>query len=80
MNFWESQNQDFITVTEKEVRSAQNSLNKGKWADNHGVIIEHLLYAIKEVIPFLTILINTIYEFSEFVSDSLKEGVLIPVF
>ena len=66
-------------ISEKEVSSAIKSLNKGKSPDIYNICAEHLTYGADTVIPILTELLNKMWQLGT-VPDSLKLGVLTPVF
>ena len=63
----------------EEINKAIHSLNKGKSADYHGLTIEHVIYAGKELQELLRILIGTIFELGR-IPESLKVGLLTPIF
>ena len=66
-------------ISEKEVSSAIKSLNKGKSPDIYNICAEHLTHGANTVIPILTELLNKMWQLGT-VPDSLKLGVLTPVF
>ena len=68
---------EFITV--QQVKKAISSLNKGKAPDYHGVQAEHLLHGGEELLQYLTLLVNCIFDQGK-ITDALKIGVLTPVF
>ena len=66
-------------ITEKEVSTAINSINKRKSADIHNLTIEHVLHAGKDIVTVLTYIINNIFKEGE-IPSLLKIGLLSPIF
>ena len=66
-------------ISKKEVLSAVKSLNKGKSADIYNISAEHLSYGADIIVLVLTERLNKMLQFG-IVPDSLKLGVLTPVF
>ena len=61
------------------MKKAISSLNKRKAPDYYGVQAEHLLHGGKELLQYLTLLVNCIFDQGK-ITDALKIGVLTPVF
>lgn len=76
-NHSEKNESDIIST--QQVKKAISSLNKGKAPDYHGVQAEHLLYGGEELLQYLTLLMNCIFDQGR-ITDALKIGVLTPVF
>ncbi|MCG8032572.1 MAG: reverse transcriptase family protein, partial [Candidatus Thiodiazotropha taylori] len=70
---------EYEWITQKEVSSAIKSLNKGKSPDLYNVTAEHLIKGEQQLVPVLTILLNKMLQLGT-VPDSLKLGILTPVF
>ncbi|MCG8047714.1 MAG: reverse transcriptase domain-containing protein, partial [Candidatus Thiodiazotropha endolucinida] len=62
-----------------QVKKAIESLNKGKAADFYGVTAEHFIYGGEELLRTTTDILNNLYKFGQ-LTDSMKTGVLTPVF
>ena len=73
------QHQDIKKVSMDEINKANQSLNKGKAADFHGITIEHIIYAGKEIQQLLAMLIGEIFELGG-IPESLKTGLFTPIF
>ena len=65
--------------SEKEIQTTIRALNKGKSVDIYIVSAEHLVYGENVISPVVTLLLNKLLALGE-VPDSLKLGVLSPVF
>ena len=65
--------------SEKEIQTAIRALNKGKSADIYNVSVEHLVHVEDVISPVMTLLLNKLLALGK-VPDSLKLGVLTPVF
>ena len=70
---------DFEHITESQIQEAIGSLNKGNTPDYHGVQVEHLLYGGEELLKYLTLLVNSIFQLRR-LTDVLKIGALTPIF
>ena len=66
-------------ITESQVQEAIASLNKGKAPDCHGVQVKHLLYGGEELLKYLTLLVNSIFQLGR-LTNVLKIGALTPIF
>ena len=74
------QHKDIKNVSMDEINKATQSLNiKGKSADYHGLTIEHIIYAGKEIQQLLAMLMGEIFERGG-IPESLKMGLLTPIF
>ena len=71
--------EESVSITMQEVKEAIQTLNKGKAPDYHGVQAEHILYGGEELLQYLTLLVNCIFDQGK-ITDALKIGVLTPVF
>ncbi|MCG7868271.1 MAG: reverse transcriptase family protein, partial [Candidatus Thiodiazotropha taylori] len=74
-----SLNNQTCKLTTDMVRKAITSLNRGKAADFYGVTAEHFLYGGDELLQITTEILNSLYSFGQ-LTDSMKTGVLTPVF
>ena len=66
-------------ISQNKVLSAIKSLNKGKSPDVYNICAEHLSHGTENIVPILTELLNKMWHLGT-VPDSLKLGVLTPVF
>ena len=66
-------------ISQNEVLFAIKSLNKGKSPDVYNICAEHLSHGTENIVPILTELLNNMWHLVT-VPDSLKLGVLTPVF
>ena len=67
------------TITVQQVKRAVESLNRGKAADIYGVVAEHILFGGDLLLQVLTEIVNSVFSIGS-ISDSLKAGVLTPVY
>ena len=58
------------SITMQEVKEAIQTLNKGKAPDYHGVQAGHILYGREELLQYLTLLVNCIFDQGK-ISDAL---------
>jgi hypothetical protein len=56
-----------------------SSINRGKSADYHGLAIEHIINAGKDMEKLLLLITNEIFRQGR-VPETLKAGLLIPIF
>ena len=70
---------DVSEVTMDELRKAINAINKGKASDIYGLMIEHVVFGGEELAQSILSIINCIFK-SGVVPDSLKNGLLTPIF
>jgi hypothetical protein len=64
-----------VITSAKTIRS----INRGKSADYHGLTIEHIINAGKDMEKLLLFIINEIFRQGR-VPDTLKSGLLTPIF
>ena len=74
-----SEKDDSELITVEQVKKAISSLNKGKAPDYHGMQAEHILYGGEELLQYLTLPVNCIFDQGK-ITDALKIGVLTPIF
>ena len=67
------------SITMQEVKEAIQTLNKGKAPDYRGVQPEHTLFGGEELLQYVTLLVNCIFDQGK-ITDGLKVGVLTPAF
>ena len=73
-----SQNLNLPEVTENEIRKIISMLKNNKAPDPSGLTAEHFKFAIEEITPVLTNIINSILKSAD-IPKTLKTGVLTPI-
>ena len=68
------------TITVPEVKEAISYLHKNKAADIYGIVAEHILYGGEVLLEFLIRIINQLFFTFGKIPESLKLGVLTPLY
>jgi hypothetical protein len=66
-------------TNDEEIAKAIRSINRGKSADYHGLTIEHIINAGKDMEKLLLLITNEIFRQGR-VPETLKAGLLTPIF
>ena len=74
---WQQKERVILSIS--EIEKAIRSLNKGKAPDINGLTVEHILYGGQELLEKVATVIQQIFD-HEYVPDSLKQGILTPVY
>jgi hypothetical protein len=72
-------NESIEETNVEKIAKAIRSINRGKSADYHGLTIEHIINAGKDMDKLLLLITNEIFRQGR-VPETLKTGLLTPIF